>query len=101
MEATLTKTRPAGAPPAATPHLFVVERDQVYRFRNVVLWEVANVEWLGLDAKVTLRPVEGVPRTTEIQASKLCGDSDWERLPDEEGETAIWGGHTKVGMGPR
>ena len=27
----------------------------------------------------------------------LCGSSEWERLPDDEAETVIWGSGTKVG----
>ena len=57
----------------------------------------------GIDAKVTLRPVDmhSSSSDTEILASVLCGSSAWERLPVDEAETMIWGGATKIGVGAR
>lgn len=50
------------------------------------------------DAKVDLRPINGGPNeASEVCASSLCGSASWERLPDDDGETIVWGGGTKVG----
>jgi len=80
----------------------VVERDQVYRHGlSGVLYEVKSVVPLAFDATVHLRPVDMTTGHDDVpvRASAMCGGSDYERLPDDDGETILWGGGTCVGVG--
>lgn len=84
----------------------VVEADQVYRrLRDEVLLEVIAVHPAteGIDAFVQLRPVDVRGHRNDqatIRASILCGPA-YERLPDEDCDTVLWGGGTRIGIGRR
>lgn len=98
MNPSLAKTRPqASATPAWK---CVVEPDQVFReMPSGVLHEVTAVHRKSpYDASVTLRQVDSVGGgVCYVLASALCAGNAWERLPEEDAETVIWGGGTKVG----
>ena len=90
---------PIAAPP---PWICVVERDQVWRNnKSGVLFEVASVKMNDIDARVTLSPVGSRSADDEVYlgASALCAGSAWSRLPDNDGETTLWGG--RLTLGPR
>lgn len=109
MNQSLAKTRPQASAPTWQ---LVVSTDQCFRQRQSgVLFDVATVRNLSIgdchsrgcawpDAEVTLRPVDiAVPTDEDVRltASSLCGSDAWERLPDDDAETIMWGGGTKVG----
>lgn len=112
MNVSLLKTKPqvSSASPAWR---CVVTVDQCYREKSSgVLFDVPVVRELSLtechtrgiawpNAAVTLRPVECTNGSEDryMSASALCGSGDWERLPDDDAETMLWGGGTKVGLG--
>ena len=109
MSASLLKTRPQAS--AAPTWQCVVAAGQCYRQKTSgALFDVATFRALSKgdciatgtswpNAHVTLRPVDCVTAAEDVlmSASALCGSSEWERLPDDEAETVIWGGGTKVG----
>jgi hypothetical protein len=91
---------------AALPSwICVVERDQVWRdSKSGVLFEVASVKAIDVDAQVMLRTVDARPgeEDVSVRASDLCAGTAWSRLPDE-GETTSWRGPvtpTRVGLRP-
>lgn len=75
----------------------VVEREQVYRHGPTgILYEVKSLVLLPatFDATARLRPVDVKANVSDfvLRASALCAGSEYERLPDDDGETALWGG---------
>ena len=98
MNPSLAKTGPQAS--ATRAWQCVVEPDHVFReMPSGVLHEVTAVRWTSpYDADVTLRKVDSVGSDVcHVLASMLCAGNAWERLPEQDADTVIWGGGTKVG----